>query len=55
MNAEEFTGAKGMEGLRRDERGGGGEKRAGRREAGKTDAGEGIVFCFTYIKLHIFN
>jgi hypothetical protein len=54
VNAGEYTAAKGMRGVRREERDGGGEKRAGRREAGKRDAGEGTVFCFTYIKLHIF-
>lgn len=41
MLADELTAAKGMKGVRRDERGGGREKRAGRREAGKRDAGEG--------------
>jgi hypothetical protein len=45
VNAGEFTAAKGMKGVRRDERDGGREKRAGRREAGERGAGEGIL-CF---------
>jgi hypothetical protein len=47
--AVEFTAAKGMKGVRRDERDGGREKRAGRREAGKRDAGEGIPSVLFYV------
>ncbi len=55
MNAGEFTAAKGMKGVRREERDGGGEKRAGRRRSGKKRRRRrDPVFRFTYIKLHIF-
>ena len=59
MNAGELAVAKGIKGVRREERDDGGEKRgvAGRTEAGKRDAGEEEIpsFAVTYIKLHIFN
>ena len=50
MNAGESTAAKGMKGVRRDKRDDdGGEKRGRGTEAGKRDAGEGILpFCYVH-------